>query len=587
MAEAGDNYGREMEQTCQNDSDEEHLFYDASEAITDTNIDEAICKKDTIPKSRKSEDRDVTGSDYEGHTEPNIQRSLLRSDSCIDLCPIHDGKKIRYRCAKCNILGCSACVNLMHKDCKVDYIPNLVLEAGFELDVKCAKFLETISITENRIKIKLARTEANLTAVKLLKENAMSDIRKTRKEINLLCDRLENDFQKDIEDMEGKETDKLDTIFKRQNQMAKKLEAIKGEYHRRVNDGHKSSIYTSIHMAATDVDRFNEELDKLDTDNTVTKYVYDSSDTVKNFMANVKHLGTIEKLDSAKTHTIIQKTQIQVKQDNDQKSCKISGLAVLRCGDLVAVDCTNNTVKLINADTYETVAVTRLPAELLDVAIVDDKNVFRNTNTVNATDNGSEFIETLAITLTKENKILLVNVTLSKEIQQFSIGESIPVNGPCRSVAYYKGQLFVTFPSKGKIEITDMKGNMLTRITNETIGRALFEPQFIAIGVLQGLIYVTEKVSHAVLCMSSAGIILNSFTDDDLLEPRGICTDISGSVFVCSLSGGRIFHLTEDCRLVYTDEGCSYPYSIAYCRHRNVLYCGRFAADCITAYQLK
>ncbi|XP_045184078.2 uncharacterized protein LOC123542336 [Mercenaria mercenaria] len=506
------------------------------------------------------------------------ETSLERSTSCIDECPIHVGEILKYMCMSCHKPACQVCLNIEHQYCCFrEFIPSLVSKPEFFFKDKCKKFEEELDQLQKRLKLSIGKVSLNSKACERMRVKAKSDFKKQRDEITKKFDCLEQEFDTKLLKIESSDNEKFQKLMSRQVKIEQVLQEHSEDYYQRKNAGNASRIFTKIEMSRKITEDMKNELSDIERENIIKRYIYKPSKDITEFTKNMLKLGSVENVDSKTKRPISGINAIRVKTEGDQHTCKISGLVLLSESHLLAVDYGNSSLKIVDGH-YVVTSKPMTPAPF-DVTLVSDQERTHDQDRVSAH---------IVLTLPTEKKLRFMEYTLP---DSFTFKQDVETNGQCRGITCSNDKLYVTFPSKGKIEILDLQGELLKRITTETAGQ-MFQPQFITMDKEGYTIFISDKEKHSVFSMTTEGDVKAIFTDHDLIEPRGLCVNKTGAVFVCSFASHKIYYLSEECDLISTmcvaDDGnmAPYPFSIAYCDKRDTLYVGQFTKDCIKSYKL-
>ncbi|XP_053387917.1 uncharacterized protein LOC128551236 [Mercenaria mercenaria] len=526
--------------------------------------------------NRKCENAHQVSTNARGSHAAN-KPPLERSISCTDECPIHVEEILKYMCMSCHKPACQVCLNIEHLNCSSrEFIPSLVLKPEFFFEDKCKKFEEELDQLQKRLKLNMGKVSLNSKACERMRVKAKSELKKQRDEINKKFDCLEEDFDTKLLKIESSDKAKLKKLKTRQVKMEQELQEHVQDYQQRKHLGNASRVFTKIEMSRKITEDMKNELSDIEKENTIERYIYKPSKDVTEFTRNLSELGSVENIDSKTIRTISGINAIRMKTEGDQHACKINCLVLLSECHLMAVDYGNSSLKIVDGDNDVTsIPVTPAP---FDVALVRDQGRTNDQDVVSGQ---------IVLTLPKENKLRFMEYTLP---DYFTFKQDVETNGQCRGIVYSNDKLYVTFPSQRKIEVLDLQGELLKRITTETAGQIL-QPQFIAMDKEGYMIFSSDMENHSVFSMTTEGDVTAIFTDHDLIEPRGLCVNQTGAVFVCSSATHKIFHLSEECDLILTmsvanaDNMAPFPFSIAYCDKKDTLYVGQFT-DSIKSYKL-
>jgi hypothetical protein len=119
---------------------------------------------------------------------PNIR--VISSEDTADLCGNHQDKPLEFYCRDHKLVACYVCVTLEHKQCKVDYIPDVsgsltdefndLLKQMESLITKCQSNIENISKAAQSLDQRYAKFVKYISAF--------------RKKMNECLDRMENEI---------------------------------------------------------------------------------------------------------------------------------------------------------------------------------------------------------------------------------------------------------------------------------------------------------------------------------------------------------------------------------------------------------
>lgn len=505
---------------------------------------------------------------------------IERSSSFADFCPKHCGHKLKYKCHSCDTVVCQVCVTVEHQQCDREFIPSLISQPDFYFENKYRAFEDEMDDIKKRLTLNKNKIKSNISSCERMRVKAKSNFTKQREEMNKLFDCIETDFDRNLWKIENTEKEKMQMLMLKQEQLENEYQQHTDDYYQRKESKKYAGMFTKIEMSRGDVEQMKKDLEAVEANNNVRRYVFKPSKIVTEFIESVSDLGIIAEVDAKMKRNVIDKTTINTRVDSDKKPCKISGLDFLSDNHLVAVDYGNSSVKVIDIGNDKVLLNVPMPLEPFDVTVARDP-IRQQRQELSDCE--------IVLTLPKENKLRFMQFVAP---DKFSVKFDGQTNGQCRGIAYTDDKLFITFPGKGKIEILNMQAQLLKRITTETVGQ-LFLPQFVTVNPDLGTLFISDKENHSVISMTLDGEFMDEYKHHDLIQPRGLCVSRTGALYVCSFASHMIHHLSEYCEGICTmsvadkEHPAPFPFSIAYSDTLHVLYVGQFTMDCIKAYKLE
>ncbi|KAL4232253.1 hypothetical protein ACF0H5_009827 [Mactra antiquata] len=501
-----------------------------------------------------------------------------RIPSFTDECPAHEGESIKYVCRSCdNALLCQVCLTLKHSKCiDREFINTVVNDPSFEFIEKWHVFEDDLNNIEQRIRSHKSKVKTNTKLIASTKNKALADLMNHRITLSRLFDKLGRQVENELKSIENGDYEKMDIIKGEVTELERDFNNLVADFELRKEEGKRSKLYTKMVMSQEDIDKFKNKLAELEGNNYVKNYRYQPTDIMNKLTEDDVKIGTASAIDFESTDKLHEVSNIPVAHDKDNNKCKITGLALLSENNLVAVDSNNSSIKIIDIVEERVSDVYHLKSQPLDVIVI-------------ANDPKSDDIQ-LLVTFPLDCKIMSFSIEVDNDVLKEV--NTIHTKGNCRGVVCFEGNLVVTFPLQGKIEVLSFTGDVLKRITNDTIGHNVFIPQFVAMDMSGGRFYVSDRHTHGVLVIDDEGVVQEIYTSVDMLEPRGLGINEDGTLYVCSLSGHQIHHISENAQ--YLSNHClkddeqltPFPHCLVRCNTRNVLYVGQLSYDCVKAYKL-
>ena len=113
-------------------------------------------------------------------------------------------------------------------------------------------------------------------------------------------------------------------------------------------------------------------------------------------------------------------------------------------------------------------------------------------------------------------------------------------------------------------------------------GDQLFtDPRYVCVSNDGETIYISDWKQNSVTSFTFDGDMKSTFKDERLVDPKQICTDGYGNIYVCGNRSRNVVKVTADLEMGTVvlsdvdglDSNC-YMYSISYCKDTNTFYIG-------------
>ncbi|XP_060579879.1 E3 ubiquitin-protein ligase TRIM33-like [Ruditapes philippinarum] len=149
---------------------------------------------------------------FEHHTRPKPARNHILLDKnemplqpitvdinldTTDNCTKHTNKPLEFYCNNHDAVTCYVCVTLKHKQCRVDYIPDVSGNLSEELKNLTTKMEMMVKEYESRIR----RAEASTKQLDQSHGKVVEEIKLFRKEINAYLDQMESIIVKEADNL--------------------------------------------------------------------------------------------------------------------------------------------------------------------------------------------------------------------------------------------------------------------------------------------------------------------------------------------------------------------------------------------------
>ena len=263
--------------------------------------------------------------------------------------------------------------------------------------------------------------------------------------------------------------------------------------------------------------------------------------------------------DDAATKTVLlgrkvrSSSRVNVKAGDDKRTPWISGCTVMTNGDVVLCDSNNCKIKLLNSSGVLTGNL-KLSSEPYDVSVLDPTSVI--------------------VTLPWGGKQLQV----VQVYPQLEPGGVIQLDKPCLGVEVGKGELYVACydtPGDGEVRVFGLDGKFKRRLGVNQDGFMFTRPDSITVNSSGKKIFVSDRDTDTVTCMSVDGRVIYTYKDRSRRGPRGLLCDSEDNILVCGWESNNIQVITADGKRHYTlltaSDGLKDPCSVAYRDNDNTL----------------
>ncbi|XP_053384667.1 E3 ubiquitin-protein ligase TRIM71-like [Mercenaria mercenaria] len=127
--------------------------------------------------------------DKDSMTKVGISTAVSTSEVFTERCSTHKNEVIKFYCPTHEALGCTDCITMDHRACKIDYIPDKCAGIGDSVEYRdiLKKLDQTITVAHDVKK----RAEVRDKEIDAQYENVTENIAKFRKEINDRLDQLQ------------------------------------------------------------------------------------------------------------------------------------------------------------------------------------------------------------------------------------------------------------------------------------------------------------------------------------------------------------------------------------------------------------
>ena len=202
-------------------------------------------------------------------------------------------------------------------------------------------------------------------------------------------------------------------------------------------------------------------------------------------------------------------TSVNIKQPEDQNVPTVTQTAFLHNGDLLIADRKNSRLTLLDP-AFKVKESIKCSGQLWDIAVINDREV--------------------AATLQSGQMLQFYNVS-----PKLQAGRNIKLDGSaqCWSVAITKDCIYVS-RSTPDILVLDTNGKTLRSIIPAQMGIHFQSLSYIAINCSGNKLYYSDCWDNKLICMTTVGKHVFTYTDPDLKSPRGLIVDDDDNVLIAS-----------------------------------------------------
>ena len=221
--------------------------------------------------------------------------------------------------------------------------------------------------------------------------------------------------------------------------------------------------------------------------------------------------------DAATTKTVLlgrkvqSRSLVKLKAGDDTSTPSITGSTVMTNGDVVLCDVGNCTIKLLNSAGVLT-GNKKLSSFPRDVSVLDPRSVI--------------------VTLPRNEQLQVVQV-----YPQLNPGRVIQQDKWCHGVAVGNGELYVTccnsLGAEWEIRVLDLDGKVKRRLGVNQDGSFMFEyPDYITVNSSGEKIFVSDRNTDIVTCMSVDGRVIYIYKDGRMRRPYALLCDSEDNILV-------------------------------------------------------
>ena len=485
-----------------------------------------------------------------------------------ETCDDHLDEVMRFICVDHQLLCCSICASLKHRQCKeLVYIPELNTQQTNNQCLQTIKNLNNLQEEFKKARIETDKVQINLNEQKHKFEEALQ---KLHDDIIAILNKVVSRLKNELNTVYNSETEYLNSRTKLCDDTINSLKTLNDELDKTLKKGNDSkSFLLDKTITANELPDYHDLLKDIRTKNVnPLEFEFKHTSKLHELSAIMYNMGSLQITKRPlKTANLVNEVSAKHKGDS-YSSCDITGAVELPNGKLVAADMYNESLKLFDTE-YKVVAQYKLLTAPWDAAFIKDQQII--------------------VTFPKERRLQYFTVDKS-----FKPGKKIGRYSNFYGVDYHEDKLFVTCPrdKPASVKILDMDGKILKQISTEPGQQSYFvDPLFIAVRYDGKMIYITDSACNTITGLEmklNGKTVTHEEPKDNLFG--GVTSLPDGSVYMCEFNSKKILHFSYDCRYIgdfteITGEKNS-PTNITYCPKQCRLVVFTQRSDKFRVYQL-
>ncbi|XP_060602582.1 E3 ubiquitin-protein ligase TRIM33-like [Ruditapes philippinarum] len=296
-----------------------------------------------------------------------------KSEDTADFCTKHQDKPLEFYCRDHTSVACYVCVTLEHKQCNVDYIPDVsgnlsdemadILEQMESLITKCKSNVEYVSKAAQNLDQSHAKV--------------VEDIKAFRKEINECLERMETQILKEANIIVKNEKCKQETVEAACLEITKELECSHSLLRSLQEQNKQNKLFIEIKNAGKSLPILTDKEKNILHANTTNICIkFTRNESLIDFLNTENNYGTLSTLVQScpdRTIDLQYMDTIDVKLKSEKEKCNITGMVMIAPTKMVVADNINQNIKLIDVEKNEVVTEVKMSSGPLDVTTLPEK----------------------------------------------------------------------------------------------------------------------------------------------------------------------------------------------------------------------
>ena len=470
-----------------------------------------------------------------------------------ETCEDHPNEVMKFICVDHQLLCCSICATLKHRQCKeLVYIPELDSK---QTNQQCLDTMKNLNNLQEEFKKAKKETNKVQNTLNEQKHNFEKAVQKLYDDILNILNKVVAKLKNELNTVYDSETQYLGLRTKLCDDAINSMKLIHDDLNRTLKKGNDSkSFLLDKTVVANQIPNYHDLLQDIRTKNVnPLEFEFKNTSKLHALSAIIYNMGSLEITQRPlKTAKLVK--EVSAKHKGDSYSiCDITGAVELSNGKLVVADMYNESVKLFDTE-YKVVAQYKLLTAPWDVALIKDNKII--------------------VTFPKERRLQYYTVD-----NGFKPGKKIGRYSNFYGVDYHQDKIFVTCPrdKPASVKILDIDGKILKQISTEPGQQSYFvDPLFISVRYDGKMVYISDSACNTITGLEmklNGKTVTHEEPKDNLFG--GLATLPDGSVYLSEFNGKKILHFSYDCRYVgdfleIKGEKNS-PTTLAYCPKKSRL----------------
>ncbi|KAL3891385.1 hypothetical protein ACJMK2_003647 [Sinanodonta woodiana] len=473
------------------------------------------------------------------HTIINVEELACNAEHVMKLaegftCSEHHGEDIKYYCKNHKLPCCGTCFFRGHKNCSnvidlKEELPALLCET------KSVEIIADLKKIESHLKKLMEMNEFSVNNLDKQVNGLTAEIRKIRKEINDILDKLEENVK-----TEGNRIYKEEVlrIQDENHQCLSLIHAVRNSHY----------LFEAVDKYGSNLQQFlmGEKMKlQLDSYCNLVGEKYEKTETIRfevQLAPSIKSMLSLSLSELGKVTTrsifntiplgclrrpmkdcrVERVDVVDLKVPNSAYKPYFSGVTVLPGDRVMLADHNNNQCILLNSS-YQFITSHTLTGEPWNICVLDDQEV--------------------AVSLFNEKNIQILSVIgdIIKPVR------TVTTKYSCNGIAASgKGEMVVNgyyTDKKSQWSLINMGGDVKCTHQYDSPDYYL---NYIAVNNMKTRVYVSVCTMHSLLCFDMDGKKLFTYSPDNLRYPMGVAVDRCDNIYILGYNPNNIHHLSPD-----------------------------------------
>ncbi|XP_045190079.2 uncharacterized protein LOC123547219 [Mercenaria mercenaria] len=219
------------------------------------------------------------------------QRSLSVAHDLVEPCSKHQGEIIKYYCHDHAFLGCSPCITINHRACKVDYIPDI--SENFVAYKEYANLLHSLKTLFNSCKEIAVTTKENKREIKKCQNAVREQIGSFKQHINHTLDKWEMELNQEIEQTFGKESTKVESVETECNEVSTEVQKMQNDIETLHKTSKLNELFVKVKKNENNLKKYAGLIDQMQEKNTVSDVTFEPNLAIERMLLEETSLGQL------------------------------------------------------------------------------------------------------------------------------------------------------------------------------------------------------------------------------------------------------------------------------------------------------